>query len=194
MIPYFTTKEIGKGTGLGLSTVYGIVKELKGFIKVDSEPGQGTVFQVYLPALPLDFAASDIPEQQAALPTGTEHILLVDDENSIAQMEKETLEHLGYQVTTTTNSLEALRNFQESPDNFDLLITDMTMPNMNGVELAQKILLHKPGFPIILCSGFSELIDEKKAKALGIREYIKKPFIIMEIATAIRRALQDDGI
>ena len=191
--PYFTTKEVGKGTGLGLSTVYGIVTELKGFIKVDSEPSQGTVFQAYIPALPLDFAASDAPEQQASFPTGTGHILLVDDESSIAQIEKETLEHLGYKVTATTNSLEALRNFQESPDDFDLLITDMTMPNMTGVELAQKILLQQPGFPIIICSGFNELIDEKKAKAIGIKEYIKKPFVIMEIATAIRRALQNGG-
>lgn len=188
--PYFTTKKVGKGTGLGLSTVYGIVKELKGFIQVDSEPGQGTVFRAYIPALPLDFATANATGQHAALPTGTEHILLVDDEASIAQIEKETLEHLGYQVTATTNSLEALRNFQKSPDDFDLLITDMTMPDMTGVELAQKILLQKPDFPIILCSGFNEQIDEQKAKAIGIREYIKKPFIIMDIATAIKRALQ----
>jgi nitrogen-specific signal transduction histidine kinase/ActR/RegA family two-component response regulator len=188
--PYFTTKEVGKGTGLGLSTVYGIVKELKGFIQVESELEKGTVFQVYIPALPIDFSNSDVTEQKTSLPTGTERILLVDDENSIAQIEKETLEHLGYKVTATTDSLEALRTFQESPDDFDLLVTDMTMPNMTGVELAQKILLLKSGFPIILCTGFNEQIDEEKAKAIGIKEYIKKPFIIMKIATTVRKALK----
>jgi nitrogen-specific signal transduction histidine kinase/ActR/RegA family two-component response regulator len=192
--PYYTTKEVGKGTGLGLSTVYGIVKDLKGFIEVESEPEKGTTFQVYMPALPIGLSDSEETEQNAPLPTGAERILLVDDENSIVLMQKATLENLGYQVTATTNSLEALRNFQETPDDFDLLITDMTMPDMTGAELAQRVLSIKSGFPIILCTGFSEQIDEEKAKAIGIKEYIKKPIIIMEIATAVRKVLKAGDI
>ncbi|MCK4837920.1 MAG: response regulator, partial [Desulfobulbaceae bacterium] len=188
--PYFTTKDKGKGTGMGLALVHGIVKSHEGHITVYSEPGKGSSFQVYLPrieTIPLH------PETEInqAIPTGNEMILVIDDEDFIVNFEQLALEEFGYRVTATTSSVEALEIFSEQPENFDLIITDMTMPTMTGAELAQKILAARPEIPIILCTGFSELINEQKAKAIGIREYIMKPIIISEIALAVRRVLDE---
>lgn len=123
------------------------------------------------------------------IPSGTEHILLVDDEDLIVQMEKQILNSLGYKVMTTTSSVEALQLIQTEPLKFDLVITDMTMPNMTGAELAQKTLAIRDDIPILLCTGFSELINEEKAKALGIREYLMKPIIKKDLANAMRKVL-----
>jgi CheY-like chemotaxis protein len=186
--PYFSTKEKGKGTGLGLAVVHGIVKSYKGNIRVYSEPGKGTAFHVYLPVLKSQFETEEA-DAVAPVKKGTERILLVDDEEPIVRMEKQMLERLGYDVTDRTSSIEALEAFKANPDKFDLVITDMTMPNMTGVQLSQKLLEIKPGVPIIICTGFSEKISEDKAKAMGIRGYVMKPVVKSELAKKIRKVL-----
>ena len=140
-------------------------------------------------------AATKTPVQKrviAPLPTGNEQILFVDDDEIIAKMSKTQLEGLGYKVTALSNSLETLKRFQEEPDGFDLVITDMTMPNITGAELAKRILAIRPNMPIILCTGFSELINEEEAKALGIRGYVMKPVVKKDIAKTIRQVLNGE--
>ena len=186
--PYFTTKGNGKGTGLGLAVVYGIVKEHLGDIKVYSEVGKGTTFKVYLPTMerPAETVSTGKVED---IKTGNERILLVDDEAAIARLEKQMLERLGYQVTSRISSLDALEAFKANPDRFDLVITDMTMPNMTGDQLAKEINAIRPGIPIIVCTGFSERINPEKAAAMGIRGLLMKPIIRFEMAQMIREAL-----
>lgn len=186
--PYFTTKERGKGTGLGLALVHGIVKSCGGHITVYSEPGKGTTFHVYLPRVLSKATAPDLDGKEA-LPTGKERILVVDDEEAIVQMERHILEGLGYKVTVSSSSTEALDLLLNQPSQFDLVITDMTMPNLTGAELAQQYLSIKPDALIILYTGFSELINEEKAKAIGICDYIMKPVIKKTLAKAVRNAL-----
>ena len=185
--PYFTTKEKGEGTGLGLATVHGIVKNCEGHIMVKSEPGKGTTFRVYLPQIHTEQEAASTVIKEC--PHGTERILLVDDEAGIANMLKKMLESLGYQICSFTNSEELLLTFQKSPADYDLIITDMTMPNMTGAELSQRLLVVRPDIPIILCTGFSDLIDKEKAAILGIREYVTKPVSKMELAETVRKVL-----
>jgi PAS domain S-box-containing protein len=186
--PYFTTKEIGQGTGMGLSMVHGIVKSHKGAITVYSEPGMGSTFHVYLPRIEITEATTE-NEKTALLPRGTERILFVDDEESIVDLVRKMLNRLGYIVTTRTDGLEALKVFLEQPDQFDLVITDMLMPNMTGAKLSRELMGICPDIPIILCTGFSELINEEKAKEMGIREFIMKPLIMSEMARVVRRVL-----
>jgi PAS domain S-box-containing protein len=181
-------KEKGKGTGLGLSVVYGIVKEHKGEIKVARKPGEGTCFQVYLPVLPSSDVSGADPDIFPA-ETGTEHILLVDDEPSIASLEKQMLERLGYKVSKRISSPEALEAFQISPDAYDLVITDMSMPHMTGEDLAKELLRIRPNIPIIISTGFSERFNEEDAKALGIKGFLMKPVIKSDMAKEIRRVL-----
>ncbi len=189
--PYFTTKENGKGTGLGLAVVHGIVKSYKGDIRVYSETGEGTAFHVYLPVIKSQFETEEA-DTVAPVPKGTERILLVDDEDPIVRMEKQMLERLGYDVTERTSSIEALEAFRATPDKFDLVITDTTMPNMTGIQLSQKLLEIRPDIPIIICTGFSTKIDDEKAKAAGIRGYVMKPVIMSEIAKKIREVLDQE--
>lgn len=186
--PFFTTKEIGKGTGLGLAVVHGIVKQHHGEISVESELGRGTVFHIYLPIIDKAVAVESFSSDKD-LPRGNERILLVDDEPPVMEMLQRMLASLGYRVTAFTSSVEALEAFKASPDTFDLLVTDMTMPDLTGTVLAKKIMAIRPDFPVILCTGFSESIDEKKAKALGIQEYILKPILNNQLATAVRKVL-----
>jgi len=189
--PYFTTKKKGEGTGLGLAVVHGIVKSFGGHISVYSEPGEGTTFRIYLPQISLE--AEIQPDKFIEpIPTGDEHILVVDDEESIVQMEKQMLESLGYQVSDCTSSPEALKIFRNQPEDFSLVITDMTMPDMTGVELVQRVRTIRQNIPIILCSGFSELINEEKAKGMGIRKYLMKPVLKRELAAAVREMLDED--
>ncbi len=186
--PYFTTKKIGKGTGLGLSVVHGIVKSYRGDIKVYSEPDKGTVVHVYLPVIKSRFETQGT-EAVIPVPKGTERILLVDDEEPIVRMETEMLERLGYDVTERTSSVEALEAFRNTPDKFDLVITDTTMPNMTGVQLSQKLLEIRPDIPVIICTGFSTKIDDAKAKEFGIRGFVMKPVVMSELANKIREVL-----
>ncbi len=186
--PYFTTKEPGKGTGLGLSLVHGIVQIHGGFITVDSSIGKGTAFSVYLPKI-------DIKKPETAvtaggvIPRGNENILLVDDEEQILMMMKQMMGRLGYNVTEINSSSEALMLFSANPEDFDLVITDMTMPKMSGVDLSYEMMKIRKDIPIILYSGFNDMSLESKAKALGIREIVMKPVSKTGIAEAIRRVL-----
>ncbi|MBT7463345.1 MAG: PAS domain S-box protein, partial [Bacteroidetes bacterium] len=159
--PFFTTKEVGKGTGMGLSVVHGIVISMGGTIHVYSEPGKGTQFHVYLPVIK---SAAEKPKIQTQVPIqgGTEQILLVDDEEAILSMEKRMLERLGYQVTSRTSSLEALEAFRSNPDKFDMIITDMAMPNMPGDKLSVELIKIRPDIPVLLCTGFSEAMSVEK--------------------------------
>ncbi len=189
--PYYTTKEQGKGTGLGLSVIHGIVKNHRGDISVTSSPGKGTTFKVYLPITEdADIANELAPSNGAA--KGNERILLIDDEEQIVSMEQQMLENLGYEVTARTDSTKALEEFSEQPHNFDLVITDMTMPQMTGDELAQKLLDIKPDIPVILCTGFNEDITEEKALAMGIQKFVMKPVIKNDLATTIRTVLDQN--
>jgi PAS domain S-box-containing protein len=186
--PYFTTKDLGKGTGLGLSTVYGIVKKFSGEINVKSKPGKGSLFSVYIPLLKTNIKARKSLDNDV-LPTGNEKILLVDDEKSVAEMHKKLLEKLGYKVTEKTSSLEALEYFRQYSSDFDLLITDMNMPEITGEKLAAEVISIKPGFPVIICTGFSEKIDQKKAESIGIKTLLFKPLTQSQLANAIREVL-----
>ena len=186
--PYYTTKEPGKGTGLGLSVIHGIVKNHGGFITVESTAGKGSVFHVHLPTL--DDVEADIEKTASGAKSGdNERILLLDDEPQIVAMEKQLLEKLGYRVTARTSSVEALETFARQPDQFDLVITDMTMPNMTGDQLARSIWDIRPGVPVILCTGYNEMMSEDKALAMGICKFILKPIEKDELALAIRSAL-----
>ena len=190
--PYFTTKEQGKGTGLGLSVVYGIVKEHKGDIKVYSEIGKGTTFNVYLPLMAKSDMVESGPEQRA-VERGSEHILLVDDEASISSLEKQILERLGYTVSEQNSSFDALEAFKANPNLYDLVISDMSMPHMTGDVLAKKILSIRPELPIIICTGFSERINEDLAKEMGIKGFLMKPVIVSALAHEVRRVLDNCG-
>ncbi len=186
--PFFTTRLPGSGSGMGLSIVYGIIKNHDGDITVSSEPGKGTTFYVYLPRLETSIETHEPASIEPILKT-REHILLVDDDEQVIQMEQQMLERLGYNVTARTSSMDALGAFGAQPEKFDLVITDMTMLNMAGTELAQELMSIRPDIPIILCTGFSEQVNEEKAKALGIREYVMKPVVKTEIEKVIRRML-----
>jgi len=188
--PYFTTKKQGKGTGLGLSVVYGIVEEHKGYINVNSEVGKGTTFHVYLPLMekPTEYLSVEKVEKYS---TGNERILLVDDEESIVQMLSQSLERLGYMVTCHNSSNDALNRFKANPDDFDLVVTDMTMPNMTGDQLAKEVMSIKLSIPVIICTGFSERINQEKAEAVGIKGFLMKPVVMSEMAQMIRKVLDE---
>ena len=188
--PYFTTKEVGEGSGMGLSVVHGIVKDHGGAVRVESEPGKGSSFEVFLPVQVRDVEPASEPLDP--LPTGSEHILFVDDEQALADLGKRMLQHLGYQVTARTSCIEALESFKAQPDKYDLLVTDMTMPNMTGKDLSQELLRIRPGYPIVLCTGFSEMITEDSAKQMGIKAFVMKPLVMREIAETVRRILDQE--
>jgi PAS domain S-box-containing protein len=192
--PYFTTKQVGEGTGLGLAIVRGIVESYGGAVMVESEPGVGTVFDVYIPLIDASVAGDAEPEEDEALiATGTERLLVVDDEPMVAELTRLGLTNLGYEVEVHTSSREALEAFRTAPDSFDVVITDQTMPNMTGLELTLELLRIRPNTPIILCTGFSELVDETSTKAAGIREYAEKPVLPRTLAFAVRKIMNDDA-
>ncbi len=185
--PYFTTKEVGEGTGLGLSVVHGIVRTHDGTITVESKPGKGTTFHVYFPVIEKDEKIQE--EDEGPLPTGSEHILFIDDEPVLVDLAKQMLEHLGYEVTTKSGSLEALELFREQPNRFDLVITDTTMPHMTGDRLAEEFMKIRADIPIILCTGYSKRISKEKAKEMGIKAFVMKPLVMRTLAVTMRKAL-----
>jgi PAS domain S-box-containing protein len=185
--PFFTTKEAGKGTGMGLSVVHGIVKSSGGSITVDSKPGKGSVFKVFFPRI--DQKVREETMAVEPLPSGSERILFVDDEEALVRIGQQMLERLGYKVETRTSSIEALAAFQHNPDKYDLVITDMTMPNMTGEGLGKELLRIRPDIPIIICTGFSYQMDQEKAMGMGIRALIMKPLVMKETAETIRKVL-----
>ncbi|MFZ5570784.1 MAG: PAS domain S-box protein [Thermodesulfobacteriota bacterium] len=186
--PYFTTKAQHKGTGLGLSVVHGIVTRCHGEVRIASPPGRGTTVTVYLPVM-ATAPETDAEAEVKPAPGGTERLLLVDDEPAIVRMEQQMLERLGYHVTARTGSVEALTAFKEAPRAFDLVITDMTMPNMTGIQLTAEIKAIRPDMPVIICTGFSDQLNEEKCRLSGIAAYVLKPLIKREIAAAIRMVL-----
>ena len=188
--PYFTTKGAGKGTGMGLAIIHGIVSDYGGMITVESQLGQGTTFHVFFPVVALK-AVPEINEAED-IPRGNERILFVDDEELLAEMGKEMLERLGYRVTLFRSGVEALEVFKNTPDAFDLVITDQTMPGITGSELSRMMMQIRPDIPIILCTGYSNLIDEDSAKALGIKEFALKPLTTGTVATLIRKVLKGE--
>ncbi len=187
--PFFTTKKLGEGTGLGLSVVHGIIKQSNGYITVESEPGRGSTFTVYFPKVTGELQADAVSDD--ALPTGSERILFVDDEETLVEVGENVLAELGYEVTSRMNGKEALALFSADPSRFDLVITDQTMPEMTGVDLAKEILALRADMPIIMCTGFSYVVDADKAKAAGIRAFALKPLTKKEIARTIRKVLDE---
>ena len=185
--PFFTTKERGKGTGMGLSVVHGIVRAHGGHIGVHSEPEKGTEFCVLLPRI-----AGEAPAEREEARHAMENracILFVDDEEVIVHMRKQMLERLGHEVHACTSGVQALGTFRAQPDKFDLVITDMTMPHMTGVDLSRQLLEIRPNIPIVLCTGFSEQIDLEKARKIGIQEMLIKPVLFNDLCDAIERTL-----
>ncbi|MCP4689427.1 MAG: response regulator [Desulfobacterales bacterium] len=187
--PYFTTKKKGQGTGLGLSVVHGIVRSHHGAVSVHSEVGEGSEFCIYLPIA--ETGEEGGAGKEEAPVGGAEAVLLVDDEKEIARVERKILERLGYSVATRTSSQDALNLFRENPGRFDAVITDLTMPNMTGDQLAVELLRIRPDLPVILCTGFSDRMDEERSRALGIRKFLMKPITIKGIAGPLREVLDD---
>ena len=187
--PFFSTKRKGEGTGMGLSVVHGIVKSHSGTLTVDSAPGRGAVFSAFFPAVESEW----VPENENAdlMVTGIENILFVDDEAFQADIAKKMLSRLGYHLTCCTSSVEALDLFRNSPETFDLVITDMTMPHMTGDVLARELISIRPDIPIIVCTGYSDRINSEIAGEIGIRELVMKPVVMKDIANCIRRILDE---
>ncbi len=187
--PYFTTKEIGKGTGMGLAVVKGIVESHKGAVMVATRPGGGATFTVHFPLT--DQPPGVETEKPKLLEMGDETILFVDDEKSIVDMGSQMLVRLGYTVETAMTPLAALDRFQSDPGRFDLVITDMTMPQMTGLQLTKKIKAISPKVAVILCTGFSTYITPEKAEAMGIQGYLMKPIVKLEMAGLVRKVLDE---
>ncbi|WP_161629925.1 hybrid sensor histidine kinase/response regulator [Desulfogranum mediterraneum] len=189
--PYFTTKARDKGTGLGLSVVHGILRSYGGTIRVESEVGVGTTFSLFLPVVELRPPRPGLKPRQGPLPRGDEHILLVDDEHSVAEVCKGMLEKLGYKVTMRVSSLEALEAFRKLSDQIDLVITDLTMPQMTGLQLVAQLKQVKADIPGIICTGFSEQLDSSKPSTVGVDAYLNKPVLMEDLAYDVRAVLDE---
>jgi len=187
--PFFTTKGVGEGTGMGLSVVHGIVENHKGGIKVDSKPGEGTTFQVFFPIV--EEGVTDEMEESEQLPRGNEKILFIDDEDMLAEVGSTILTMQGYQVTAKTSSRDALETFKSDPEAFDLVITDQSMPDMSGAELAAEFIRIRPDIPIILYTGYSKKISVEQAKKIGIKELCVKPLGRRQLAEVVRKVLDE---
>jgi CheY-like chemotaxis protein len=186
--PFFTTKGIGEGTGIGLSIVHGIATSYGGAVTAESRPGEGSAFAIYLPRFesPTAIETSEVAE---VLPQGPSCILYVDDEALLARLGQEMLASMGYEVVATTSSAEALERFRAMPERFDLVITDQTMPSLTGENLARELRRIRADIPIILCTGFSHVIDAQKAQAMGINAFCMKPLDRGKFTRVIERVL-----
>jgi len=188
--PYFTTKKPGEGTGMGLAVIHGIVKSHGGDISVQSEKGKGTTFQIFLPCLE-DVKKKTVPQEIKEIPCGSEQILLVDDEERLVEAIGQLLKRLGYSVQGINDPKTALQTFQQNPQQFDLVISDVTMPGMTGIQLSKAIKQIVPDIPIILFSGFKSTLSKTQLKALGISEFVLKPINRFNLANAIRKVLDN---
>ncbi len=188
--PYFTTKGVGEGTGMGLSAAYSIVRSYGGTISVDSQPGKGTVFHLFFPVFE---KREDELETETfeTLPKGNERILFVDDEEAVLDMIKQMLIRLGYEVEVFQSPVNAIKSFEAQPEKYDLIITDQSMPYMTGENLAIKLMNIRPDVPIILCTGYSELVSEEKIKSIGIKAFLMKPIVKRVFAETIRKVLDE---
>ncbi len=186
--PFFTTREVGSGTGMGLAVLHGIVTAHNGFIDLWSEPGKGTIFTIYFPRI-RGRGDRDAATVASHLPMGTETIIFADDEEDVVKMRTRMLEYLGYRVVPACNGGEVLQYLDEHPDEVDLVITDQTMPRMTGLELAEKIHARRSDLPIILCSGYADIVTDRSAGQVGIRKFLAKPFEMRDLALAIRQVL-----
>ena len=189
--PFFTTKGVGKGTGMGLAMVHGIVKSLKGDITVYSEPGRGSVFHIVLPRAQAENTNGHIAGREA--PKGHEAVLLVDDEAVLLDVGEQILNSLGYRVTAISSAVEALALFGKSPASFDLVVTDQTMPQLTGYELAQRLIVIRKDIPVILCTGYSDLVTAETAIAGGVKAFVIKPLNRLAIAETIRKVLGESA-
>jgi PAS domain S-box-containing protein len=186
--PFYTTKEVGEGSGMGLAIVHGIIASHGGAITVESTPGCGTTFVLYLPRV-IEVATSEASSQESAV-QGARRILFVEDEDALARLGQAMLARLGYDVEVYTSSREALEAFRAAPQRFDLVITDQTMPSMTGEVLARELRRIRPDIPVILCTGFSHVMDAEKARAMGIDAFLMKPLVARDLSLAIRRVLR----
>ncbi len=189
--PYFTTKTKDEGTGMGLAVVQGIIKTYKGAVSVASTPGEGSAFEVYFPIIHSNGTVS--AESKIVVPGGHERILFVDDELPLADLSQQLLERLGYKVTVRTSAVEALNLFENDPDAFDLVITDMTMPHMTGDILAEKLLALRPDVAIVICTGYSDKITQELIDRLNIRALVMKPIIRNELLITVRQVLDEQN-
>ncbi len=189
--PYFTTKQKGVGTGLGLAVVHGIVQKHGGAITVRSALGEGSTFNLYFPVIQKE-AISEC-RAPADLPTGKERILFVDDDQVLVEIGRLMLESLGYLVETRSSSMDALSLFRSNPHAFDLVVTDLTMPNLTGDKLAIELMRIRKDIPIVLCTGYSETMMEHRVRTIGIKTIVLKPILMASLATAVRAALEDGG-
>jgi CheY-like chemotaxis protein len=188
--PFFTTKDIGQGTGLGLSVVYGIIQKHKGVINVISEPRKGSTFEIYFPIIE-DRSLEQTTKTVKTFRKGEERILFVDDELSIAHLYKEFLNSCGYTVTISNNGMEAFEIFCDSPNNFDMVITDKGMPGMDGIQLTQNLLKVRPDLPVILLTGYGDLINDEKIRKVGFRDILTKPADFIEVSHALRHIFDE---
>jgi CheY-like chemotaxis protein len=186
--PFFTTKGPGEGTGLGLSVVHGIVKAHEGAIFVESRVGEGTTFRIYFPAL-LERHPTGVRPRTGTTEGRGEHVLCVDDEPALIELLRDQLESLGYRVTAHVSPTEALTDFLEHPLDFDVLLTDLTMPALSGADLAEKVLAVRPDLPIVMATGYGRVISEDRARELGLRPLLYKPFTMVALGDAIQDAL-----
>jgi PAS domain S-box-containing protein len=185
--PFFTTKKPREGSGMGLSVVRGIVRIMGGAVTASSEVGAGSAFDIYLPKAKQPILSTET--EAAKIATGKGRILVVDDEKVQLETYLNVLERLGYQADGETDSTQALARFRENPFSYDLIITDQTMPKISGLRLAEEMLRLRPGVPVLLCTGYSEVVDADQARAAGIKEFILKPFTVREIAAVVQRIL-----
>jgi len=185
--PFYTTKPVGSGTGMGLAVVIGIIQVHHGDIKVISEKGKGTEFVIYLPKTDKDLFSEEQDEEE--IPFGNESVMFIDDEDLLCSLAQSMLTSLGYKVTTFNDSLKALKSFRQFPDQYDLIITDQTMPALTGIELVKEILSIRPGLPIILCTGFSKSVDKTQCEKAGVKSFCLKPLRKKEIAVKMREIL-----
>jgi CheY-like chemotaxis protein/anti-sigma regulatory factor (Ser/Thr protein kinase) len=187
--PFFTTKPKGQGTGMGLSVVHGIVKKHGGDIQVQTTPGEGSIFQVFFPVAQQGGQPAVEKKNPQKLPRGTEHILVVDDDIMLLDVTKRGLNSLGYHVTIETSSLEAIRKFKAHPDEYDLVITDMSMPEMDGDEMCLAMRAIRSDIPMIMCTGFSAQMTEHIAQKKGFEAFLMKPVQLGDLARVVRRIL-----